>query len=245
MSCIRRLLFFTSVSSDQSQHLCSRSHTSRGREGTMCAGLWHGEVRRLPAHFIHPCWQPRLLFTLCSAHMASKTHHQSTDYFLKHGGPLSAPEHQDAPGVRRQQHSSTTASFPPVSSRCPWARDPLQVDLIHPISHQSYPLQSPLLFYSPLHSFLHLLLPQLFVDERHRGGAKTTPDHLQNLIWPRMGSSVCYIIWCLHSPGSPVFSLSAFYRMQICCSAPNKMHQGCNKYRIFSFLSRKDKLYVK
>lgn len=38
----------------------------------MCAGLWHGETHRLPAHFIHPCWQPRLLFTLCSAHMASK-----------------------------------------------------------------------------------------------------------------------------------------------------------------------------
>lgn len=38
----------------------------------MCAGLWHGEARGLPAHFIHPCWQPSLLFTLCSAHMASK-----------------------------------------------------------------------------------------------------------------------------------------------------------------------------
>lgn len=34
--------------------------------------LWHGETHGLPAPFIHPCWQPRLLFTLCSAHMASK-----------------------------------------------------------------------------------------------------------------------------------------------------------------------------
>ncbi len=30
----------------------------RGQEWTMCAGLWHRQASALPAHFIHPRWQP-------------------------------------------------------------------------------------------------------------------------------------------------------------------------------------------
>lgn len=243
MSCIRRFFFLfcsfsNSASSDQSQHLCSRSHRSRGTEGTTCAWLWHGEVRRLPAHFIHPRWQPCLLFTLCSAHMASKTHDVSTDYFLKYGGPFGATGHTWC-----WKTAGTSAPRPALPRLLTLCRSILSIPLVTRVI---------------LHLFDHLFcFTALFIlscicfcrnlswMRGTEAEQKTTSNHLQNLIWPWMGSSVCYIICCLHSPGSPVFSLSAFYRMQICCSAPDKMHHGCNKYRIFGFLYRKDKLYVK
>ena len=88
-------------------------------------------------------------------------------------------------------------------------------------------------------SYLHLLWLQLFMDaaQRHtcmRNKNKSLPI-LHNLIWPRTQSALCYIICFLHFLGSPVFSLSAFYRLQFCCSAPNKRTEDVINTGYFAF----------
>lgn len=88
-------------------------------------------------------------------------------------------------------------------------------------------------------SFILICFCRNFSWMQHKGAhackTKTIPYHLHNLIWPLAWSSHCYIICCLHSLGSPVFSLSAFYRMQFCCSAPKKCTEDVINTGYFAF----------
>lgn len=214
----------------------------------MCAGLWHGEARGLPAHFIHPCWQPSLLFTLCSAHMASKhiTKAEITFWNLKlQQLPQNTKTHPWCMQTPALQHHGQLSSS--LTRFC-------AMGLLSSMG-QSYPSHYPLLpmllrgeaffFLWPSLtiscvslSFLHLLCYN-FSWMQHRGAhaceTKTIPYHLHNLIWPLTWSSRCYIICCLHSPGSPVFSLSVFYRMKFCCIAPNKCTEDVINTGYFAF----------
>lgn len=202
------------------------------------------------ASSLHPSMlaAPSIIHTLQRTH-GFQTYYQSRDYFLKPDAPATATAHQNTPLV-----------YADISTSAPWSAllQSHQVlcdgSVILRRSNQSIPLSTSdhaaqrWGVLSPLWPSLVCLQPLFhswicfcrnFSWMQHKGAhackTKTIPYHLHNLIWPLTWSSHCYIICCLHSLGSPVFSLSAFYRMQFCCSAPNKCTEDVINTGYFAF----------
>lgn len=148
--------------SDQSQHLCSRSHRSRGKEGTMCPGLWHGAVHGA-ASALHPSMlaAPSIIHTLQCAH-GFRTHYQSRDYFLKHDAPATATTHQSTPGGCRRRPFGTTVGSP-LGSRCLWW-----------LFSSTFDCLLGFVFFTASLSFLHLHLMALFTDVTQRQTSSPT-----------------------------------------------------------------------
>lgn len=199
----------------------------------MCPGLWHGGVRGLPAHFIHPCWQPRLLFTLCGVHMASRhiTKAEITFWNMTlQQRPQNTKTHLVSANTNISAPRSALLSSHGVCDGSVF---------IHRSNVTILLATSDQFFFKNPYPLSYICFCCNYSWKRHRGGhsckTKTSLTKLHNLIWPGTQTPHCYIIWCLHSPGSPVFSLSAFYRMQFCCSAPNKWTEDVINTRYFAF----------
>lgn len=107
-------------------------------------------------------------------------------------------------------------------------------------------LQAPFIDFFSLSFFLwlsHLFLLQFWLDSAQRG--LNTWDkwerRLCSLIWPSQSPSLSLSV--LHNlvstfpVCSPVFSLSAFYRMRFCCPAPNKFTEHVINTEEFAFNS--------
>lgn len=154
--------------SDQSQHLCSRSHRSRGREGTMCPGLWHGAVRGA-ASTLHPSMlaAPSIIHTLQCAR-GFRTHYQNRDYFLKHDAPATATTHQSTPGGCRRQPFRTTVGSP-LGPRLWWLFSSTFDCFLGFLGF----------FFTVYLSFLHLRLMQLFTDVAQRQTCTRDKNHPQ------------------------------------------------------------------
>lgn len=122
----------------------------------------------LPALFIHPCWQPRLLFTLCSVHMASG-HITKAEITFWSMTLQQLPQHTKAPWWMQTptlQHHGQLSSRPAASVMA------LFIDL----------WLSPRFFFvcfiASL-SILHLRLMQLFADVAQRRTCTRDKNHPQ------------------------------------------------------------------
>lgn len=189
----------------------------RGQEWTMCAWLWRRQASVLPAHFIHPCWQPvyhsdstvgphlpnasskqrLLLETWYYNHCHDMQTHNCSFTFSAPWSALcfsSQFHHSNHHHLQSWRNLDSAAASLPMHSY----QSPLQSSLLWvEVSLDCF--EHLLSIFSPL-SVSHLLLLQFLMESTQRLAymqAKLV-HHLCNLIWPLLSPSQCYIIWCLH-----------------------------------------------
>lgn len=191
---------------------------------------------------------PSIIHTLQCTH-GFQTHYQSRDYFLKPDAPATATEHQNTYLLYADTCTlePRSALFQSHQVLCDGSVIPCRSNLSIQLSTSDHAAQRwgvlsslwpSLVCLQPLfHSYICFCCSFSWMQHRgaHTYETKTIPYHLHTLIWPVTRSSNWYIIYCLRSPGSPVFSLSAFYRMQFYCSAPNKCTEDVINTGYFAF----------